>query len=55
MQFELAFPTNFTWIDVLNPSEAGLNEVAQKYKLHSLFIQDCLDPEHLRKALVYDF
>jgi magnesium transporter len=39
---------DFEWIDVSNPSESELREIAEKYKLHPTSVQDCLDPEHLR-------
>lgn len=37
------------WIDVTNPSETELLELANKYKLHPNAVQDCLEPDHLPK------
>lgn len=40
---------NNYWIDVTNPSEADLLELAAKYQLHPNAVQDCLEPDHLPK------
>src|SRR5688572_11409247 len=40
---------DFEWIDVTDPSEAELKEIAEKCQLHQSSVQDCLDPEHLPK------
>jgi magnesium transporter len=40
---------SFHWIDIVEPSVPELEEIAQKYGLHSTSVQDCLDPEHLPK------
>lgn len=40
--------TNY-WIDVTNPSEKELLELANKYSLHPNAVQDCLEPDHLPK------
>ncbi len=37
------------WIDVTNPSEKELLELATKYTLHPNAVQDCLEPDHLPK------
>lgn len=37
------------WIDVTNPSEQELTELALKFHLHPNAVQDCLEPEHLPK------
>jgi magnesium transporter len=37
------------WIDVTNPSEKELLELATKYALHPNAVQDCLEPDHLPK------
>ncbi len=37
------------WIDVTNPSEKELLELANKYSLHPNAVQDCLEPDHLPK------
>ncbi|WP_439581408.1 magnesium transporter CorA family protein [Dyadobacter bucti] len=39
----------FEWLDVLDPSEDELKEIAQKYKLHDSSIKDWLQPDHLPK------
>lgn len=38
-----------TWIDVINPTAAELNELAETHRFHPLLLQDCLEPEHLPK------
>jgi len=40
---------NNFWIDVTNPSEADLLELASKHHLHPNAVQDCLEPDHLPK------
>ena len=42
------------WIDVINPTEQELIELAERYKLHPSSIQDCLDPEHYSKLEIMD-
>ncbi len=37
------------WIDLTNPTEAELIELAEKYNLHPNAVQDCLKPDHLPK------
>lgn len=40
---------SFHWLDLVNPSAAELEQVAQRYQLHPTSVADCLDPEHLPK------
>lgn len=40
---------NDYWIDVTNPSEHELQELALQFQLHPNAVQDCLEPEHLPK------
>ena len=42
------------WLDVTNPDEAELNELAKTYNLHPAAVQDCLQPEHLPKYELID-
>ncbi len=37
------------WIDVTDPKDGELLELAKKYNLHSTFVQDCMQPFHLPK------
>lgn len=37
------------WVDVTDPNEAELNELATSYGLHPTSVKDCLDPLHLPK------
>jgi magnesium transporter len=39
----------FTWLDVVQPTPEELAEVAERYGLHQVAVNDCLDPEHLPK------
>ncbi len=39
----------FVWLDLVQPSEDELNDIAARYGLHATSVQDCLDPEHLPK------
>ncbi|MFH0893182.1 MAG: CorA family divalent cation transporter [Bacteroidota bacterium] len=39
----------YQWIDVSDPTEAELKEIAVQYSLHPTSVQDCLEPEHLPK------
>ena len=41
--------SNFTWIDIINPSEDELKVVSEKYQLHHYTLKDCLEPDHLPK------
>lgn len=40
---------NFHWLDVVNPTEAELSSLAEKYGIHKTSMQDCLDSRHLPK------
>ena len=40
----------FEWVDVSDPAEAELREVARTYNIHPTSVQDCLEPEHLPKV-----
>lgn len=40
---------NDFWIDVTNPTEAELHELAVKFNLHPNAVEDCLEPDHLPK------
>lgn len=37
------------WIDVSNPSPEEAEQLAQEFDIHSLYVQDCLDPSHMPK------
>lgn len=39
----------FTWLDVVSPAPGELGEIARRYGLHSMSMEDSLDPEHLPK------
>lgn len=39
----------FEWIDVTDPSQEELHEIADRYELHSSSVEDCLQPDHLPK------
>jgi magnesium transporter len=41
--------TGFTWLDVVGPTTDELADLASRYHLHPIAVQDCLDPEHLPK------
>lgn len=41
--------TNFTWIDVQDPTVDELKKISKKYKLHRYTVMDCLQPDHLPK------
>jgi len=40
---------NWDWVDVTDPSPEDLQEIAQKYSLHPVLVQDSLQPDHLPK------
>lgn len=42
-------PGQGRWIDIENPTQRELEEVANKYGLLPNLVQDCLEPEHLPK------
>ena len=39
----------FTWVDVVGPSREELGEIARRYGLHPMSVEDSLEPEHLPK------
>jgi magnesium transporter len=39
----------FTWVDLVHPTREELANVARKYGLHPMSVEDSLDPEHLPK------
>ena len=39
----------FTWLDVVAPTPDELADLAGRYNLDPISVQDCLDPEHLPK------
>jgi len=39
----------FRWIDVTDPTEQELQEIATRYSLHPASVSDCLQPGHLPK------
>jgi magnesium transporter len=39
----------FTWVDVVHPTPEELADVARRYSLHPMSVEDSLDPEHLPK------
>lgn len=41
--------TGFTWLDLTNPTQAELEEVAQKFGLHASSLEDCLNVRHQPK------
>ncbi len=41
--------SNFTWIDITNPTLEELQNIASIYSLHPSSVQDCLEPDHLPK------
>jgi magnesium transporter len=44
----------FTWIDVVAPTPEELSQIAARYTLDPISVQDCLDPEHLPKFEQFD-
>jgi magnesium transporter len=41
--------SEFIWRDVTAPSKEELHALSDQYDLHSLYMEDCLDPGHLPK------
>jgi magnesium transporter len=39
----------FTWLDVVDPTSQELSDIAQRYGLHPMTVEDSLEPEHLPK------
>jgi magnesium transporter len=44
----------FDWLDVVAPTPEELSEIAARYALDPISVQDCLDPEHLPKFEQFD-
>lgn len=42
--------TEFEWVDLSDPTNEELVQIAQKFNLHPASVQDCLQPEHLPKC-----
>lgn len=40
---------SWVWLDITDPNKKDLNQLAKEHGLHSNFVKDCLDPEHLPK------
>ncbi len=40
---------SFHWMDIFDPNEDGLRDVAKKYHLPLSVVEECLDPQHLPK------
>ena len=43
-------PGGFRWIDLSNPSETGLRQLAKQLELPRSVVRDCLQPDHLPKV-----
>ena len=39
----------FQWIDVIDPPQGELQQIAREYNLHESSVNDCLQPDHLPK------
>ncbi|MEZ4586172.1 MAG: CorA family divalent cation transporter [Gemmatimonadales bacterium] len=44
----------FAWIDITGPSHEELHQVAERYGLHAMSVEDCLDPWHPPKFERFD-
>lgn len=44
----------FDWVDLSNPSDDEIREVATKFMLHEASIKDCMQPDHLPKYEIFD-
>ena len=42
------------WIDVLNPSQAEMQELSDQHQLNNDIVQDCMQPQHLPKYELVD-
>jgi magnesium transporter len=42
------------WIDVLNPSEAEMQDLSDEYRLNTHVVRDCMQPQHLPKYELID-
>ncbi|MGH7631573.1 MAG: CorA family divalent cation transporter [Gemmatimonadales bacterium] len=52
MSEQIVFRTElppFHWLDVIGPAPDELRDVAGRYRLHPLMVQDSLEPDHLPK------
>lgn len=48
--FTLTFEeAHFTWLDLLDPTEKDLSELAKKFEIDKTFLRSCMDPQHLPK------
>ena len=45
---------DFNWVDVVDPTTADLEQLAQEFGLHETGVQDSLDPKHLPKFERFD-
>ena len=55
MPVEVNNGNSFAWINVTDPTQHELEELAAKYRLHSLSLVDSLDPDHLPKyEMIHD-
>jgi magnesium transporter len=45
---------DFVWIDLVHPTAEELTEIAERYGLHAVAVNDCLDPEHLPKYEAFE-
>lgn len=41
--------SDFSWIDIVSPTEEELKTISEKYNLHHYTLKDCLEPDHLPK------
>jgi magnesium transporter len=41
--------SNFSWIDIINPTKDELKTISENYHLHHYTLRDCLEPDHLPK------
>ncbi len=53
-QIKLKVSGSFEWVNIVNPTEEELQNTAEKYNLHSAWVQDLLQPEHLPKYELID-
>lgn len=45
----ISIKSGFTWLDLSNPTQAELEEVAKKFRLHATSLEDCLNVRHQPK------
>ncbi|MGQ0376994.1 MAG: magnesium transporter CorA family protein [Nitrososphaerota archaeon] len=53
-QIEVIEGDKFSWIDLQNPDRKDVEEIAQKYHLNSLNVEDCMTKFELPKLDAYD-